>query len=311
MHISMLLMEQIVELFIMIFMGFAIVKAGIVKDEESKVLSKIVLYLVIPCVIVNAFQVDYTAQTVKGLMIAFVASVILQIILLIIVAVMGKVLSLNEVEVASVYYSNSGNLIVPIVTFILGKEWVLYGCVFMSVQLVFLWTHCKKIISRERSYDWKKIVLNINMISIAVGVVLFFTRIRMPEVIDNTIGAVGNMIGPASMIVTGMLFAGMNLKQIFANKRVYFVSFLRMLVVPLIALVLIKGSRLADLSADAPKIMLIVFLAVITPSASTVTQMCQVYGNDSQYASAINVVTTLSAIITMPVMVLLFENVIM
>lgn len=153
MHISMLLMEQIVELFIMIFMGFAIVKAGIVKDEESKVLSKIVLYLVIPCVIVNAFQVDYTAQTVKGLMIAFVASVILQIILLIIVAVMGKVLSLNEVEVASVYYSNSGNLIVPIVTFILGKEWVLYGCVFMSVQLVFLWTHCKKIISRERSYD--------------------------------------------------------------------------------------------------------------------------------------------------------------
>lgn len=311
MHISMLLMEQIVELFIMIFMGFAIVKAGIVKDEESKVLSKIVLYLVIPCVIVNAFQVDYTAQTVKGLMIAFVASVILQIILLIIVAVMGKVLSLNEVEVASVYYSNSGNLIVPIVTFILGKEWVLYGCVFMSVQLVFLWTHCKKIISRERSYDWKKIVLNINMISIAVGVVLFFTRIRLPEVIDNTIGAVGNMIGPASMIVTGMLFAGMNLKQIFANKRVYFVPFLRMLVVPLIALVLIKGSRLADLSADAPKIMLIVFLAVITPSASTVTQMCQVYGNDSQYASAINVVTTLSAIITMPVMVLLFENVIM
>ena len=307
MHISMLLMEQIVELFIMIFMGFAIVKAGIVKDEESKVLSKIVLYLVIPCVIVNAFQVDYTAQTVKGLMIAFVASVILQIILLIIVAVMGKVLSLNEVEVASVYYSNSGNLIVPIVTFILGKEWVLYGCVFMSVQLVFLWTHCKKIISRERSYDWKKIVLNINMISIAVGVVLFFTRIRLPEVIDNTIGAVGNMIGPASMIVTGMLFAGMNLKQIFANKRVYFVSFLRMLVVPLIALVLIKGSRLANLSADAPKIMLIVFLAVITPSASTVTQMCQVYGNDSQYASAINVVTTLSAIITMPVMVLLFE----
>ena len=311
MHISMLLMEQIAELVIMIFMGFAIVKAGIVKDEESKVLSKIVLYLVIPCVIVNAFQVDYTAQTVKGLMIAFVASVILQIILLIIVAVMGKVLSLNEVEVASVYYSNSGNLIVPIVTFILGKEWVLYGCVFMSVQLVFLWTHCKKIISRERSYDWKKIVLNINMISIAVGVVLFFTRIRLPEVIDNTIGAVGNMIGPASMIVTGMLFAGMNLKQIFANKRVYFVSFLRMLVVPLIALVLIKGSRLANLSADAPKIMLIVFLAVITPSASTVTQMCQVYGNDSQYASAINVVTTLSAIITMPVMVLLFGNFIM
>lgn len=284
MHISILLMEQIVELFIMILMGFIIVKAGIVKDEDSKVLSKIVLYLIIPCVIIKAFQVDYTSKTVNGLLLALAASV---------------------------YYSNSGNLIVPIVTFILGQEWVLYGCVFMSVQLIFLWTHCKKIISRESSYDWKKIVLNINMISIVVGVILFFTRIRLPLIINDTIGSVGNMIGPASMIVTGMLFAGMDLKKIFANRRLYFVSLLRMVVVPLIALLLIKLSHLAGISQDAPKIMLIVFLAVITPSASTVTQMCQVYGNDSKYASAINVITTLSAIVTMPVMVFLFENVIL
>ena len=66
-------MEQIIELFIMIFMGFIIVKTGIVKDEDSKVLSKIVLYLIIPCVIINAFQVDYTSKTVRGLLIAFAA----------------------------------------------------------------------------------------------------------------------------------------------------------------------------------------------------------------------------------------------
>ena len=78
MHISILLMEQIIELFIMILMGFIIVKTGIVKDEDSKVLSKIVLYLIIPCVIINAFQVDYTSKTVRGLLIAFAASVILQ-----------------------------------------------------------------------------------------------------------------------------------------------------------------------------------------------------------------------------------------
>ena len=311
MHISILLMEQIVELFIMILMGFIIVKAGIVKDEDSKVLSKIVLYLIIPCVIIKAFQVDYTSKTVNGLLLALAVSVTLQIVLLGVISVMGRLFHLNEVEIASVYYSNSGNLIVPIVTFILGQEWVLYGCVFMSVQLIFLWTHCKKIISRESSYDWKKIVLNINMISIVVGVILFFTRIRLPLIINDTIGSVGNMIGPASMIVTGMLFAGMDLKKIFANRRLYFVSLLRMVVVPLIAFLLIKLSHLAGISQDAPKIMLIVFLAVITPSASTVTQMCQVYGNDSKYASAINVITTLSAIVTMPVMVFLFENVIL
>ena len=310
MHISILLMEQIIQLFLMIFMGFLIVKAKLLNSEDSKVLSIIVLYLIIPCVIINAFQVDYTSQTVKGLLIALAGSVMTQVILLIVVSILGKVLHLNEVEVASIYYSNSGNLIVPIVTFILGKEWVLYGCVFMSVQLVFIWTHCKKIISRESSYDWRKIVLNINMISIAIGIVLFLTRIHLPENINSTLSAVGSMIGPASMIVTGMLFAGMDFKQIFASRRVYFVTFLRLIIVPTIALVLIKFSHLASLSSNGSKIMLIVFLAIITPSASTVTQMCQVYGNDSQYASAINVVTTLLAIITMPLMVMLFQIVI-
>nr|WP_288642652.1 AEC family transporter [uncultured Anaerobutyricum sp.] len=310
MHISILLMEQIIQLFLMIFMGFLIVKAKLLNSEDSKVLSIIILYLIIPCVIINAFQVDYTSQTVKGLLIALAGSVMTQVILLIVVSILGKVLHLNEVEVASIYYSNSGNLIVPIVTFILGKEWVLYGCVFMSVQLVFIWTHCKKIISRESSYDWRKIVLNINMISIAIGIVLFLTRIHLPEDINSTLSAVGSMIGPASMIVTGMLFAGMDFKQIFASRRVYFVTFLRLIIVPTIALVLIKFSHLASLSSNGSKIMLIVFLAIITPSASTVTQMCQVYGNDSQYASAINVVTTLLAIITMPLMVMLFQIVI-
>ena len=307
MHISLLLMNQIIQLFIMIFMGFIIVKARLLKAEDSKILSVIVLYLIIPCVIINAFQVDYTPQTVKGLLIALAGSVMTQVILLIVVSILGRVFHLNEVEVASIYYSNSGNLIVPIVTFILGKEWVLYGCVFMSVQLVFIWTHCKKIISRESTYDWRKIVLNINMISIAIGIVLFLTRIHLPAIINNTLSAVGSMIGPASMIVTGMLFAGMDFKQIFANKRVYFVSFFRLIIVPVIALFLIKCSQLSTFSSNGNKLMMIVFLAIITPSASTVTQMCQVYGNDSQYASAINVVTTLLAIVTMPLMVMLFQ----
>ena len=307
MHISLLLMNQIIQLFIMIFMGFIIVKAKLLKAEDSKILSVIVLYLIIPCVIINAFQVNYTKDTVQGLLITLAASVFTQIILLIVISVSGKFLHLNEVEIASIYYSNSGNLIVPIVTFILGKEWVLYGCVFMSVQLVFIWTHCKKIISRESAYDWRKIVLNINMISIAIGIILFLTRIHLPAIINNTLSAVGGMIGPASMIVTGMLFAGMDFKQIFANKRVYFVSFLRLIIVPVIALFLIKCSQLSTFSSNGNKLMLIVFLAIITPSASTVTQMCQVYGNDSQYASAINVVTTLLAIITMPLMVMLFQ----
>jgi len=291
MTISILLAQQIAQLFLMIFMGFLIVKAGLLKDEDSKVLSKIVLYLIIPCVILNAFQIDYTPETVRGLLVAFAASLLMQVVLLFAVSALGRVFHLDAVEITSVYYSNSGNLIVPLVTAVLGAEWVLYSCVYMSVQLVFFWTHCKKVISREASYDWKKIVLNLNIISIFVGILLFFTGIRLPALVNNT------------------LFAGMDFRQIFANKRIYFVTFLRLIAVPLMALVLLKISHLADLSADGPTLILIVFLAVITPSASTVTQMCQVYGNDSRYASAINVVTTLASIVTMPLLVMLLQMV--
>ena len=277
-------MQQIAELFLMIFMGYVIVKAGLLKGEDSKVISKIVLYLIIPCVIINAFQVDYTSEKVQGLLLAFAASVMLQVVLLAIVWIAGRLMGLNEVEKASVYYSNAGNLIMPIVTFVLGQEWVLYGCVFMSVQIVFVWSHGKWVLSRQSKIDWKKILLNINMVAVFAGVFLFFTKIRLPQILNQTFGSVGSMIGPASMMVTGMLIA-----------------------VPAVALLLLKVSGLVNGSPDGKKLLLIVFLAVITPSASTITQMCQVYGNDSQYASAINVMTTLFSIVTMPLMVLLFQ----
>lgn len=310
MEISLLLMQQIAELFLMILMGYVIVKAGLLKGEDSKVISKIVLYLIIPCVIINAFQVDYTSEKVQGLLLAFEASVLLQVVLLVIVWTAGRLMGLNEVEKASIYYSNAGNLIMPLVTFVLGKEWVLYGCVFMSVQTVFIWSHGKYVLSRESKIDWKKMLLNINMISVFIGVFLFFTKIRLPGLINQTLGSVGSMIGPASMMVTGMLIAEMSLKNIFTNGRVYFVTFLRLIAVPAVALLLLKISGLVNGSPDGKELLLIVFLAVITPSASTVTQMCQVYGNDSKYASAVNVMTTLVSIITMPLMVLVFQMVI-
>ena len=171
MQISILLLKQIVQLFLMILMGYIMVKIKFLKEEDSKVISKIILYLIVPSVIITAFQVDYTPSIMKGLAVACIASVILQFLLLFVTWIMGKMFHLNTVEYTSAYYSNSGNLIVPLVTYILGKEWVIYGCVFMSVQLFFIWTHCKCKISGETEISLKKILLNINMISVFAGVI--------------------------------------------------------------------------------------------------------------------------------------------
>ena len=118
------------------------------------------------------------------------------------------------------------------------------------------------------------------------------------------------MIGPMSMFVTGMLIGGMELKKILTDKRTYFISFMRLITIPLIALLILKISGLKGWNKDGEQILLIVFMAVISPVASTVTQMCQVYDNDSRYASAINVLTTIGAIVTMPLMVFMYQIII-
>ena len=200
MELSILLMEQIAKLFLMIFMGYAVVKLGLLTDEDSKVLSTLVLYLIVPSVILNAFQVDYTQEKVNGLKLAGIASLLLLIILLLIV-----------------------NLIVPIVTFMLGEKWVFYDCVFMGLQTIFFWTHCKNVLSHEKEFNPKKIFSNINIITIIIAITLFFAKIRLPEIITGTLDSVGAMIGPASMFVTGMLIGGMELKKnINGQKNVFY-----------------------------------------------------------------------------------------
>ena len=141
MELSLLLMQQIIKLFIMIFMGYMIVKVGILKSEDSRVFSAMVLYLIVPCVIMNAFQVEYSPEKASGLFLAFL---LLMLVTLPAVNLLGRLLKLNEVERMSVYYSNAGNLIIPLVTFILGEEWVLYACVYMSIQIVFSGHTAKK-----------------------------------------------------------------------------------------------------------------------------------------------------------------------
>ena len=66
MQISLLLMEEIIKLFVIMFMGYTVVKAGLMKSSESKSVSVIMVYLVIPCVILNAFQVEYTPDVQKA-----------------------------------------------------------------------------------------------------------------------------------------------------------------------------------------------------------------------------------------------------
>ncbi len=66
MEVSLLLMEQIAQLFIVLLMGYIVVKAKLLKPSDSKVLSVVFVYLIMPCVVLNAFQIDDTPEIRSG-----------------------------------------------------------------------------------------------------------------------------------------------------------------------------------------------------------------------------------------------------
>ena len=57
-----LLLEHIVQLFLCLVLGWVLIRVGLLKPTDSRVLSVVCLYLVIPCIIVGAFQIDSTPE---------------------------------------------------------------------------------------------------------------------------------------------------------------------------------------------------------------------------------------------------------
>ena len=303
--ISLILAKKILSLFLVMALGIVLVRCGIVRSRDSKVLSMISLYLVMPCVIISSFQVKYQPEILNGLLLALATAVLLHLVLIVVVGFLGKVLKLDGVEETSLIYSNAGNLIIPIVTAILGKEWVIYTSAFLSVQLFLLWSHAKMKLCGEKGIDLKKILTNINMIAIFAGVLLFLLQIQLPAPVQDAVDSISSMVGPMGMLILGMLIAEM--KKLMSYHRLWWITLLRLVGIPLIGIVLLKYSGLAALVPEGRTILLVTLLAICTPSASTLTQMAQVYGKDADYASAINVVTTLLCIVTMPLMVALYQ----
>lgn len=309
MQISLLLMEEIIKLFVIMFMGYAVVKAGLMKSSESKSVSVIMVYLVIPCVILNAFQVEYTPDVQKGLLLACAAAVAVHILFLLLTAILKKPLHLDVIERATIIYSNAGILVIPLVQELLGQEYVIYSSAYIAIQLILIWTHCKNMLCEEDKLEWKKVLLNVNIISIIAGVVLFIFRIQLPSGAQDILNMMNNMIGPLGMLLAGMVIAEVPLQTVFTRKRSYLSAALRLLIYPVFVLILMKVLQTLASIQDSKQILLTVYLASITPACATVTSMAQLYDKDAAYSSSLYVLTTLLSIATMPVMVGLFEMV--
>ena len=79
--ITLQLLQQIIVFFLMMACGFSVVKCGLIDAKSSRTLSVICIYIIMPCVMINAFQIEYSRSIRNGFLLAIAAAVLIHIFL--------------------------------------------------------------------------------------------------------------------------------------------------------------------------------------------------------------------------------------
>lgn len=310
MELSLILAQSIASMGIMIVIGYIIVKTHLLPFEASKYISSLILYVIQPCIILNAYLIDYSRERLAGLGICAIAAVAAHLLFILFEHVTGRALHLSNVDRASLVYTNNGNLIVPLISAILGSEYVFYASAYMSAFNLFFWIHGVRLIGNEKKVNVRKIVTNPNLIAVLAGLIIFITKCKLPVIVENTISSMYACIGPLSMIGIGMLMATFNLKKILSDPHAYLVSLLRLIVLPIIFILLL---RLTGLTYRFPQLQMILVptvLAVAAPTAVSVPQYAEVCGCDAKQIAdggTANVMSTIFSMVTLPVMIFIYQ----
>ena len=334
------LVSKILSLLVLLGAGVVLVRTKLLKKEDSVTLSKISVFLLSPCVIVSSFSMQVDGQAGHNLLLCFFYAILANFLFLFLGTFLKRPLHLSPVEEMSLEYTNCGNFVLPIVAGVLGEEYLLYVSAYITVYNLLVWTHgihlfqerdknspeacsnkdyfkevcskedyCKAGHSKEEYSNGEhkanalfKILFNPNILAILFGVFLFFTKISLPAPLSLAISDLGKMIGPISMLITGIVLGTMSFKKILSYKRIYMIAAFRLLLFPSIYLLLISILSRIEGFLDNPVLFLVTFLSAMAPSAANVSQFAILYGKEEEYASCINIFTTLCTILSMPIL---------
>lgn len=301
------LIIKISQLFLYMLFGYILAKTRVLNDENSSALSKISLYLLLPAALINSFDVKLTEELSKGLAISFAAAFVIHILFFAIDRIYTKITKARSVERASILYTNAGNIIIPIVIATIGEEWVVYVSCFIIVQQFFIWTHAIRLFDDNGKFNIKKIILNVNIIAIAIGFILLLSGIRLPVFFKDITTSLSGMLGPVGMIIAGILIPKVNIRKTFADIRIYRVLIMRMVVCSFMATIVLKfGAQLINIPYSHNLLMVSLFSSV-SPTAATILQFSQLYNKEPEFAVSVNVATTLMCILTMPLMIIIYS----
>lgn len=286
---------------LLMLVGLALSRLGMLSEQVSKGLGAILLKLVIPAVVLNAFLSQEGKGDLGELGLSFaLAALCLAVAVLLSWALWGR---RRPIDDFSASYSNPSFFATPIVSALFGERAVFYLVGFILLLNLGQWTHGSWLITGDaRKVSPRAIATAPVVVAGAIGLACYLVRAPLPGVVTSAVGMLAQLNTPLAMLVLGSYLAQVSWRDLVLDASAYAPVAMRLVVAPLAA-----AALMAPLGLGATPLTMTVLLAAMSPVGAGVAIYAQQYEGDYPRAVRLVSLSTVLAIVSMPVVYELAE----
>ena len=301
------IITQMAMLFILLAIGYLAGKVKILTHEGSKILTKVVLFITMPCMIISSVVNGNVEGTLGDAMffilLTFLAFAIAHVVAIPICRALGGNKADHGMYSYVAAYGNVGFMGFPVAYAIFGAESVFYvALVNMPFVLLAFSIGILMVSSKGDRITLKffgKLLLNPSIVAAVIAIVIFATGVNTPVVIGETVRVMGSMTTPASMLVIGASLAQIKVKDVFTDWRLYPVTVIKLAIIPALVWLVLRQIVTDDL------ILGVLVIVSAMPTAAAAAMLAMQYDGNERIASSGTFITTLLSCATVPLIVFL------
>ncbi|MFW5736460.1 MAG: AEC family transporter [Halanaerobium sp.] len=291
---------QIISLFLLIAVGYFLRRNKHLDKKETGAISKLLLDLIIPAMLISSLQIDITAKMLGDFTDLFLYWIAFYLMLIGLAALISKLfpISTDKKIVLKFFliFGNVGYMGLPVIDVIFPENGIFFGSIGVVVFNIFLWTYGANLFLRGN--DKKKIslrdIFNNGVIAIIIGLFLMLTGIKLPDSIMTAVDMLAEATFPLSMLVIGSGLAQIKISGIFKDLNIIAYSTLKLLIIPAAALVILNYFRIDD------PIRTILVLQIAMPAAANGVIFAERYEGNYVFAAECLFLSTLMAALSIP-----------
>ncbi len=291
---------QMLALLIMIGAGYFMAKKGMMDSHTNTQMSKMIVNVFNPMLILSSAA--NSAGLVSLDTIGLVGIIALGMFAVFIAA--GMVLSpffdrtpeQRKIFQEMFVFSNLGFIGIPVVSSILGEEYVVYVTEFLLIYTIVFYTYGVALMDGKFSLSSLKSMLNPGTVSGLTALLIIICGIQLPDFIKTAITYLGNVTSPMALVAVGFTLAHSDLKKIFCQPRLYVFSAIKLLALPLALLPLLK------LVTGDNALISVCMVMFGMPIGNMPLILGTQKGMDGSTCSAAIILTTILCVFTIPVL---------